>query len=280
MTAHDLRFGVVAGPPASGAGWGATARRIEDLGYDLLLVPDTAFTPSPFPALAAAAAVTTRLRMGTWVLASPLRTPGAVVRESSALQQLSDGRFELGVGTGRPDAEADARRLGVAWGSGAARLAQLVAVVAAVRESLDPAPPITVAAAGPRGLEAASRIADTVALAVAPTATVAEVGAAGERARQHGNPALALQLAGVGGRWVRWLARSAPPSEDAAAFLRGDAAAMAEQLVVLSAATGVTTFPVAEEHAASFAPVLALLRSAAAATAARNGGAATERATS
>lgn len=262
MAAHALRFGVVAGRPASGAAWTATARRIEALGYDLLLIPDTAFTPSPFPALAAAAAVTTRLRVGTWVLASPLRTPGALVREVSAVQLLADGRFELGLGTGRPDAAAEARRLGAPWGSGAQRLAQVIEGVEAVRAGVDPAPAVTIAAAGPRGLAAAGRIADTVALALPPTATIDEVRAAGDRAREHGDPSLALQISAVGGRWVGWLARSAPPddvADRAVAFLRGDAAAMAEQLAAISAATGVTTFPVAEEHTEAFAPVLARL---------------------
>jgi alkanesulfonate monooxygenase SsuD/methylene tetrahydromethanopterin reductase-like flavin-dependent oxidoreductase (luciferase family) len=261
---HDLRFGVVAGRPASGAAWAATAARVERLGYDLLLAPDTTFTPSPFPALAAAAAVTTRLRLGTWVLASPLRTPGAVVREATTLQQLSDGRLELGLGTGRPGGEQDARALGAVWGGAGERLAQLRDVVTAVRSAVDPAPPITIAAGGPRGLATASRIADTVALALPPLATVAEVQEAARRAREHGDPGLTLQLGGVGGRWVAWIARSAPTEAEAersAAFLRGSPDDMAAQLVALSAATGVTTFPVAEEHAEAFAPVLALLRS-------------------
>lgn len=263
MTTHPLRFGVVAGRPASGASWLATARRTEELGYDLLLLPDTLGTPSPFPALAAAAAVTTRLRVASWVLAAPFRLPGAVVRETAALQVLSDGRFELGLGTGRPGAEEEARVLDMPWPSAGARLAQLLEVVDAVRAEVRPAPPITVAAVGPRAVAAAARVADTVALALGPTATLDDVQAATDRVRAAGDAAIALQLAGVGGRWTRWLARSAPPDDVAArsaAFLDGDAAAMAEQVTALSAGTGITTFPVAEEHAEAFAPVLRLLR--------------------
>jgi alkanesulfonate monooxygenase SsuD/methylene tetrahydromethanopterin reductase-like flavin-dependent oxidoreductase (luciferase family) len=264
MTASPaLRFGVVAAWAASGTAWRDGARRIEALGYDLLLVPDTTATPSPFPALAAAAAVTDRLRVGTWVLAAPFRTPGAVARETAALQLLSDGRFELGLGTGRPGAEEEARRLGASWGTPAERLARLADAIEAVRAAGDPVPPVTVAASGPRALALAGRLADTVALAVPPTATADDVRAAGDRARASGEPALALQLSGVGGRWVGYLARSAPPDDVAArsaAFLAGDPAAMADQLLALSAATGVTTFPIAQEHAEAFAPVLALLR--------------------
>ena len=92
----------MAGPAASGAAWLERARAVEAAGYDLLLLPDTRFTPSPFPALAAAAAVTTRLLVAPWVLAAPLRSPAVVVREAAALQLLSGGRFELAIGTGRP----------------------------------------------------------------------------------------------------------------------------------------------------------------------------------
>lgn len=88
--------------------WSETARRLESSGVSTLLVPDTTGTPSPFIALAAAAAVTTELRVGTWVLAAPFRTPAAVVRETAALQWISAGRFELGIGAGLPFVEAAA----------------------------------------------------------------------------------------------------------------------------------------------------------------------------
>jgi hypothetical protein len=44
------------------------------------LVPNTLWTPSPFPVLAAAAGVTSALRVRTWVIAAPLRSSAAVVR--------------------------------------------------------------------------------------------------------------------------------------------------------------------------------------------------------
>src|SRR3954447_9336784 len=95
MSEREFRFGVVAGKAPSGAEWAATARRAEELGYDTLLVPDTLNTFAPFPALAAAAAATTSLRVGSYVLSAPNRTPGLVTWEAETLQQLSDGRFEL-----------------------------------------------------------------------------------------------------------------------------------------------------------------------------------------
>jgi alkanesulfonate monooxygenase SsuD/methylene tetrahydromethanopterin reductase-like flavin-dependent oxidoreductase (luciferase family) len=256
---RPFRFDVVAGPPQSGAAWLDTARRIEALGYDGLLLPDTAFTPSPFPALAAAAAATTALRVATWVLAAPLRTPGATVRETAALQLLSDGRFELGIGTGRPGAAQEAQRLGAAWGSAADRRDQLLAVVTAVRAEVRPAPPVLIAASGPKALALAA-IGDAVALALPPEAGIDEVVRAVDLVRASGaDPELALQLVAIGGRPVRYLA-DRPQALEGAAALTGGPEAMAEQLIALRAATGVSRFPIALEHAEDLAPVAALLR--------------------
>src|ERR1700761_5675740 len=107
MTERDFRFGVVAGRAPTGAAWADLARRSEQLGYDVLLVPDTLHTYEPFAALAAAAAVTTTLRVGTYVLSAPNRAPGLTAWAAESLQAISDGRLELGVGGGRPGAERD-----------------------------------------------------------------------------------------------------------------------------------------------------------------------------
>ena len=120
MTDNDISFGLVLTPTGTGREWVEAVRKVEQQGWTSLLIPDTLWTPSPFPALAAAAAVTTTLRLRTWVIAAPLRSPAAIVRESATLQQLSDGRFELGIGTGRPDAEREAAILGVPWGTAGA----------------------------------------------------------------------------------------------------------------------------------------------------------------
>lgn len=257
-----FRSGVVAGRPASGQEWLATARRVEELGYATLLLPDTTFTPSPFPALAAATAVTTSLRVGSWVLASPFRTPAVVVRETAALQLLSGHRFELGIGTGRPDAAREAEQLGQPWGTGGERIARLVDVVTAVRTQVVPAPPVVVAGSGPRVL-AAAHDADTVALALPPTATTDDVARAADLARARTrDPELALQLSGVGGRLVGHLARQGLAPGDlhhAAAVLDGDTDAMAEALVRLRDRTGVSYLTIAAEHAELFAPVAAAL---------------------
>jgi alkanesulfonate monooxygenase SsuD/methylene tetrahydromethanopterin reductase-like flavin-dependent oxidoreductase (luciferase family) len=71
---RPFRFGVVAAAQASGTEWQNTARRAEQLGYSTLLTPDNLYLPTPTASLATAAAVTSRLRVGSFVLASPLRT--------------------------------------------------------------------------------------------------------------------------------------------------------------------------------------------------------------
>ncbi|HUR75976.1 MAG TPA: LLM class flavin-dependent oxidoreductase, partial [Sporichthya sp.] len=98
MSGHTFRFGLVAAMAPSGAAWTALARQAEAAGYDVLLVPDTAHTLTPLPAAAAAAAATSRLRVGTFVLAAGLRTPAATAWEATGLATLTDGRFELGLG--------------------------------------------------------------------------------------------------------------------------------------------------------------------------------------
>src|SRR5262245_209655 len=74
---------------------------VEALGFSVLLAPDH-FLPmlSPLPALMAAAAVTTRLRVGSLVLNQDWRHPGVLAKEAATIDFLSDGRLELGLGLG------------------------------------------------------------------------------------------------------------------------------------------------------------------------------------
>jgi alkanesulfonate monooxygenase SsuD/methylene tetrahydromethanopterin reductase-like flavin-dependent oxidoreductase (luciferase family) len=55
---------------------------------------------SPFAALAVVAEATSTLRVGTLVLNNDLRHPALVAREALALDSLSEGRVELGLGAG------------------------------------------------------------------------------------------------------------------------------------------------------------------------------------
>jgi alkanesulfonate monooxygenase SsuD/methylene tetrahydromethanopterin reductase-like flavin-dependent oxidoreductase (luciferase family) len=278
VSGDGFRFDVMATPypgrrgpdGAAGRAWADDCRRFESLGFTAVLVPDTLSTPSPFPALAAAAAATSRLRVSPWVLATPMRSVMATVREVSALQLLSDGRFELGLGTGRPGAEDEAAALGVPWGTPGERIEQLLDVVTAVRERVAPPPPVTVAARGRRLLATASRVADAVALALAPQADQSEVTAVLDVVRSAERPSgepvdVVLQLVGAGGRLVRWIAdqtgldAGSLASAGAVAVLGEDEDSMVDGLLQRRERLGVSRFVVPAELADVLAPVIAAL---------------------
>jgi probable F420-dependent oxidoreductase len=274
MTERDFRFGVVAGSAASGARWAATARRAEDLGYDTLLVPDTVHTYAPFAALAAAAAVTERLRVGTYVLSAPNRAPGLVAWEADSLGKLSDGRFELGLGGGRPGAEQDAAQVGGAWGTPAERIARVRETVAAVRALAAP-PPVLIAASRPRMMRVAAELADTVALGLPPGATEAELARAVDTLREaaggrYAELELHLNVAAVAedadgvpqfvSRMVGGDAREMAAA-GGIAFLLGSAERMAGVLRRRRAELGVSYIGVSSLFLEQFAPVIEILRS-------------------
>ncbi|MGI5288185.1 LLM class flavin-dependent oxidoreductase [Nonomuraea polychroma] len=253
MTDHLFRFGAVAGHAPDAGAWTRLARRAEDLGYTTLLVPDTLGTLSPFAACAAAAAVTTTLSVGTYVLSIANRTPRAVAWEATTLQTLTGGRFELGLGAGRPDAERDATELGVRFGTPSERIERLAQTIDAVKDV-----PILVAASGTRLLRLAAAKADTVALGVPPHATEAQVAAkldelyelAGDRFHDL---ELGMNLAAAGAEPPAWLG-----SLDATAtgVLQGTPDEMADILRRRRDRLGVSYVSVNAQCLDAFAPVV------------------------
>ena len=96
-----FRFGVVTGGHPSCSAWIGLAQRVEELGYASLLMPDVLGIPlAAMAALAVAATATTTLRVGGYVLVNDYRNPALLAREIATLDQLSDGRVELGLGAG------------------------------------------------------------------------------------------------------------------------------------------------------------------------------------
>jgi len=119
MSDRKFRFGVVAAGASSGQEWLDRARRLEDMGFATVVVPDgLQHTLAPFPALAAAAAATRSLRVGTYVIANDYRHPVMLAKEAATLGLLSGGRLELGLGAGRPSEPAGPRppRTTACWG--------------------------------------------------------------------------------------------------------------------------------------------------------------------
>jgi probable F420-dependent oxidoreductase len=102
MAVTPFRFGAGAFSATSGAQWADRARQIEDLGYATLIIGDHIGSGmfGPFSALAAAAAATTTLHVGTTTFANDFRHPAVLAKEAATLDLLSDGRFELGLGAG------------------------------------------------------------------------------------------------------------------------------------------------------------------------------------
>ena len=188
-----IRFGVLAEHAQTADQLLGTARRAEAAGCSTLLVRDH-LVEGPFPhqlapltALAAVAAATTRLRVGTLVICNDLRHPAVLAKEVATLDVLSGGRVELGLGAGflRRDYEAS----GLGFDEPRDRVSRLEESLRVLKglfgpgplthrgrhyhlEGMDnfpmpvqrPHPPLHVAAARPRMLAIAGREADIVNL--------------------------------------------------------------------------------------------------------------------
>lgn len=163
-----------------------TARAAEAAGFDVFQVGDHVGADlSPFVALAAAAATTSTIRIGTLVLNNDLRHPVAVAQEVATLDRVSDGRVELGLGAGHSFPEYAA--IGMTFDPPAVRKARLAEAIEILRpllqgrkvdytgthyqvaaaQTLRPVQtrlPLLVGVNGPAALAHAARHADTVAL--------------------------------------------------------------------------------------------------------------------
>jgi probable F420-dependent oxidoreductase len=271
VTTTPFRFAAQSAP-LDGQQWLTLARRAQDLGYSSLLMPDGLQLPSPIPSLAVAAGATTTLRVGTWVLASPLRAPRLAAWDAHTLSLLSDGRFELGIGTGRPEVVADAVGLyGPPELTGAQRLAQVEQTIDELRTlDGDRHTPVLIAAGGPKARALAAAKADIVTLAAGPLAdrqTVAELVA--EVREAAGDRGAGLEFAApifvVGEEAPPWVERFTGSDmatligRDSLMILRGSPAQMAEELQRRRESLGISYYSVNATFIEEFAPVVELL---------------------
>jgi alkanesulfonate monooxygenase SsuD/methylene tetrahydromethanopterin reductase-like flavin-dependent oxidoreductase (luciferase family) len=157
---RPFRFGVVAPILTELSTWRDRVRRIADLGYSTVLMPDVpGLQPAPGPTLAIAAA-TAEIRVGSWVYAAALRQPWGTAREAHSLTTLTGGRFEMGIGLGRPGIETEQ---GLPKVPGAERLALARETMAALRalDGPDRHTPVVMAVRGPKSRALAAEAADT-----------------------------------------------------------------------------------------------------------------------
>lgn len=130
---RPFRFGAGVTGAASRPEWIALARRIEELGYAVLLVPDhfdEAFLPSV--ALMAAADAAPNLRIGSYVYDNDFRHPALLAKEAALLDLLSDGRLELGIGAGWN--LADYEQTGIPFASAGVRIERLAEAITIIRQ--------------------------------------------------------------------------------------------------------------------------------------------------
>jgi alkanesulfonate monooxygenase SsuD/methylene tetrahydromethanopterin reductase-like flavin-dependent oxidoreductase (luciferase family) len=182
-----LKKGVVVLPvlpwPAAERAW----REVEDLGFDSAWTYDHVqwggWIGKPwqraFPLLGAVAAVTSRVRLGTLVSSINLRHPVALAQAVRTVDDISGGRFDLGIGAGTRGFDASVHG-GEEW-SASERVTRFAEYVELVHELLTTerttfdgayytavdAPmygarrvPFTVAADKPRAMSVAARFGD------------------------------------------------------------------------------------------------------------------------
>ncbi len=128
---HPFRFGVQLQhlPPRE---WRERLRAIEALGYASVFWPDHFHTQwEPVTALAAAAAATERLAIGSLVYDVDYRHPVVLAKAAATLQLLSGGRHEFGIGAGWM--ESDYREAGMRYDRPGVRIDRLAEALEILR---------------------------------------------------------------------------------------------------------------------------------------------------
>jgi probable F420-dependent oxidoreductase len=271
--AKDFRFGIGLFSIPSRSQWHEAVRRAEGFGYDVLHVPDHLGAPAPFPALLSAAEVTS-MRLGTYVLNAGFYKPALLARDVDALNRLTDGRLELGLGAGYVREEFEAAEL--PYPSARQRIDYLAHVTAHIREHV-PSVPIMIAGAGDRTMTVAAQQAHIIGLTGGRAGSTAEDplaeriqfvrDAAGERFDE-----LELEMVitavpddGTGIPNLALTRRYAPALSEKELLelptvLTGTPRDMADKLRHYRDAYGITYISVQQPHVESFGKVIAELR--------------------
>ncbi len=111
-----IGFGIVNGPRGDLPALTEFVQQVEELELDGFWVTDhPVWYPDSLITLAALAAVTTRIRLGTLVTCVPYRNPLVLARMTADIDALSNGRLVVGLGMGDNDDEFT--QMGIALGS-------------------------------------------------------------------------------------------------------------------------------------------------------------------
>jgi probable F420-dependent oxidoreductase len=201
---RPFRFGLQVTTAVDGPAWAALARRVEDAGFSSLFLPDHFGDQlAPVPALAAAAAATTTLRVGALVWDNDYKHPVVLAKEAATLDVLSGGRLEFGIGAGWMN--TDYEQSGIAKDTNGVRIARLAEAVSVYKglwapgpfsfegehyriTGLDgfpkpvqqPGPPLLIGGGGPKVLGLAAREADIVGINPAIPTGAIDAGTAAE----------------------------------------------------------------------------------------------------
>jgi probable F420-dependent oxidoreductase len=227
---RPFRFGVIHEHTQQPVTWGPHLRRVEDLGFATFLIRDHfrpdffGDQPAPLVALASAAGLTTRLRLGTMVLAVDYRHPVMLAKEAATVDQLSGGRLELGLGAGWLQREYESawlafesaatsidrleetiRILDGLFGDGAFSFAGKHYTVSDLdgypKPAQRPRPPLLIGGGRRRILTLAGRAADIVGILTTSVATGTLVDDAAERLAGSVSQKLAWVREGAGARY-------------------------------------------------------------------------------
>jgi alkanesulfonate monooxygenase SsuD/methylene tetrahydromethanopterin reductase-like flavin-dependent oxidoreductase (luciferase family) len=221
--------------------------------------------PAPGPTLAVAATLA-NLRVGTWMYASPLRPSWSMAWEAHSLSVLTEGRFEMGIGTGRPGIEDELRELGLPVVPPGQRLSQVRDAVTSLRELDGPDlhTPVVMAVRGPKAQALAADLADTVTFATMPGDSRAEIMRLAAEFRELRDLELAQHVAVVGDAVSPFMAS---PDTDPAALraahsllvLPRDPTAVTEEILRRREEGGFSYVVVGANAADALAPVVAEL---------------------
>lgn len=137
-----MQFGIVLHVSAAYATWDnflTLAKEAEQLGYDSVWLSDHFVSPDgrsygleAWTVLSALAPVTSKIRLGTYVLCNQFRHPSLLAKMASTLDSLSGGRLELGIGAGWLKDEHVA--FGFRWDKHSKRVERLKETIRIIKE--------------------------------------------------------------------------------------------------------------------------------------------------